>query len=226
MICRYDDTGSAQCVGRRGPPGAGPPAVGQACGGSGRRMRVVAAGGTRRVGLGSQATFRRRDRRLPGRRTAGPDHKVMETYGAWQQSALGAGPVRSTVPVDPAGTLVHHRPKVIPEGHAERGGVKLAELRARAAEWELSQRARTFGAGGRGSCRAAARREARPPGWHPMILNTRLEKRSPAARRRAPAGRDRRLAGGGSFDHTSGFVPGSVTRSGGEREWEPCSSLC
>jgi peroxiredoxin Q/BCP len=64
--------------------------------------------------------------------STGPDHKVMETYGAWQQSALSAGPVRSTVPVGFAGTLVHHWPKVIPEGHAERGGVKLAELRSRA----------------------------------------------------------------------------------------------
>jgi peroxiredoxin len=38
--------------------------------------------------------------------------------------------VRSTVIVDPAGTIRHHWPEVIPEGHAERVRRKLIELQA------------------------------------------------------------------------------------------------
>jgi len=63
-----------------------------------------------------------------------PDHKVMKSYGAWVTTALGEKSyervIRSTLIIDPQGVIRHHWPEVIPEGHAERVGQKLAQLQA------------------------------------------------------------------------------------------------
>jgi len=52
-----------------------------------------------------------------------PERKVMETYGAWGvKKANGKetkGVTRSTVLIDPKGTIAHHWPNVTPSGHAE-----------------------------------------------------------------------------------------------------------
>lgn len=64
---------------------------------------------------------------------ADPEHRVMEAYGAWVRTPFGSRPIRSTVIIDPVGTIVHHWPEVIPEGHAERVELKLAELQTAAA---------------------------------------------------------------------------------------------
>ena len=65
-----------------------------------------------------------------------PDHKVIETYGAWGGKSLygktSMRVVRSTWLVSPDGKLAFHWPKVKPEGHAEEVREKLAELRGRA----------------------------------------------------------------------------------------------
>lgn len=64
-----------------------------------------------------------------------PDHKVMTRYGAWVTASLGDKPyervIRSTLIIDPEGTIRYHWPEVIPQGHAERVRQKLAQLQAR-----------------------------------------------------------------------------------------------
>ena len=62
-----------------------------------------------------------------------PDHAVMERYGAWGEKKMYGrttmGVIRSTVLVDPAGTVVHHWPRVKAAGHAVKVRERLAELR-------------------------------------------------------------------------------------------------
>lgn len=61
-----------------------------------------------------------------------PDHRVMESYGAWVTSGTGANRygrlIRTTFIIDPSGVIRYHWPEVIPEGHAERVRQKLAQL--------------------------------------------------------------------------------------------------
>jgi len=63
-----------------------------------------------------------------------PEHAVMRRYGAWATTALGdkqyGRVVRTTVIIDPQGTIRHHWPEVLPTGHAERVRTKLAALQA------------------------------------------------------------------------------------------------
>lgn len=63
-----------------------------------------------------------------------PNHKVMEAYGAWVQTALGdrtyGRVIRSTMIIDPNGIVRQHWMEVIPEGHAERVREKLAQIQA------------------------------------------------------------------------------------------------
>ena len=52
-----------------------------------------------------------------------PDHKVMETYGAWGVKKVSDGKetkgvIRSTVLIDPKGNIAQHWPHVTPKGHA------------------------------------------------------------------------------------------------------------
>jgi peroxiredoxin Q/BCP len=53
-----------------------------------------------------------------------PDHKVMESYGAWVVSSFGqlhyGRVIRVTMIIDPMGTIRHYMPEVIPQGHAQR----------------------------------------------------------------------------------------------------------
>lgn len=62
-----------------------------------------------------------------------PDHKVLESYGAWQKKSLYGreymGVVRSTFLIDPEGKLAHIWPKVTVKGHVEQVQKKLAELK-------------------------------------------------------------------------------------------------
>lgn len=52
-----------------------------------------------------------------------PDHKVIESYGAWQlKKFMGQefmGIVRSTVLINPKGNIAHEWPKVSAKGHAK-----------------------------------------------------------------------------------------------------------
>ena len=61
-----------------------------------------------------------------------PEHKVMEDYGAWVRGTLGqwryGRAIRTTMLVDPEGTIRHFWPEVIAQGHAERVFKKLTEL--------------------------------------------------------------------------------------------------
>ena len=62
-----------------------------------------------------------------------PEHRVLETYGAWQlRRQCGReswGTVRSTVLIDPEGRIVYHWPKVTKaKGHAEKVLLKLKEF--------------------------------------------------------------------------------------------------
>ena len=63
-----------------------------------------------------------------------PDHAVMERYGAWgEKTSYGRtslGVIRSTVLIDPRGTVAYHWPNVKAAGHADAVRAKLAELRA------------------------------------------------------------------------------------------------
>jgi len=61
---------------------------------------------------------------------ADPERNVMPLYGAWVRTPFGGRVVRSTVLVDPQGTVAYHWPEVIPEGHADRVRMKLEELKA------------------------------------------------------------------------------------------------
>jgi thioredoxin-dependent peroxiredoxin len=62
-----------------------------------------------------------------------PDHAMMDKYGAWGEKNLygkvSMGVIRSTVIIDPTGTIAHHFPKVKAEGHAVEVQAKLVELR-------------------------------------------------------------------------------------------------
>ena len=62
-----------------------------------------------------------------------PDHKVLESYGAWQKKSMYGreymGVVRSTFLIDPEGRLPHIWPKVKVKGHVEEVQKKLAELK-------------------------------------------------------------------------------------------------
>jgi len=62
-----------------------------------------------------------------------PDHKVLESYGAWQKKSMYGreymGVARSTFLIDPQGRLAHLWPKVKVKGHVEEVQKKLAELK-------------------------------------------------------------------------------------------------
>ena len=62
-----------------------------------------------------------------------PDHKVIETYGAWAEKSMYGkkymGVIRSTWLVSPEGRLSFHWPEVKAAGHAEEVRAKLAEIR-------------------------------------------------------------------------------------------------
>ncbi|MDD5564048.1 MAG: peroxiredoxin [Thermoanaerobaculaceae bacterium] len=64
-----------------------------------------------------------------------PDHAVMRRYGAWgEKSAYGrasTGVIRSTVLIDPHGTVAYRWPNVKAAGHADAVRTKLAALRGR-----------------------------------------------------------------------------------------------
>ncbi len=75
-----------------------------------------------------------------------PDHEVMALYGAWAAGSP-ADPrqgrtIRSTVMIDPAGTIRRHWPLVAPRGHAERVREKLAQLQGRPSSgaWPVRQK--------------------------------------------------------------------------------------
>ena len=63
-----------------------------------------------------------------------PDHEVMERYGAWGEKSMygrtSQGVIRSTVIIDPRGTVAHHWPTVKAAGHAAAVHDRLAALRA------------------------------------------------------------------------------------------------
>lgn len=67
-----------------------------------------------------------------------PEHRVMESYGAWVTSSFGTMTfgrvIRVTAIIDPAGVIRHYMPEVIPQGHAERVLLKLAKLQAESAK--------------------------------------------------------------------------------------------
>jgi len=62
-----------------------------------------------------------------------PEHRVMEAYGAWGEKKMygrtTVGVIRSTVLIDPEGTVVHHWPRVRAAGHAQQVQEKIEELR-------------------------------------------------------------------------------------------------
>jgi peroxiredoxin Q/BCP len=64
-----------------------------------------------------------------------PDHAVMRAYGAWGEKSMygrtSMGVIRSTVLVDPQGSVAFHWPNVKAAGHADKVRAKLAELQAR-----------------------------------------------------------------------------------------------
>jgi peroxiredoxin Q/BCP len=53
-----------------------------------------------------------------------PDHTTIEAYGAWQSKAFAGmpykGTVRTTVLIDPSGTIAKRYENVVPHGHAAR----------------------------------------------------------------------------------------------------------
>lgn len=61
-----------------------------------------------------------------------PEHKVLESYGAWQKKSMYGrqfwGVVRSTFLIDPQGTIRHIWPKVKVAGHVEEVKKRLVEL--------------------------------------------------------------------------------------------------
>lgn len=60
---------------------------------------------------------------LPFTLLSDPDHKVMESYGAWgtknMYGRITEGTIRSTVIIGPDGKVVKHFPKVKVDGHAQ-----------------------------------------------------------------------------------------------------------
>ena len=63
-----------------------------------------------------------------------PEHEVMEAYGAWGEKVLygrkSVGTIRSTVLIDPSGSVAHHWRRVSAKGHAAAVLAKLQSLRA------------------------------------------------------------------------------------------------
>lgn len=63
-----------------------------------------------------------------------PDHGVMEAYGAWGEKNMygkvSMGVIRSTVIIDPDGTIAHRWKRVKAKGHAEKVREKLSELQS------------------------------------------------------------------------------------------------
>ena len=63
-----------------------------------------------------------------------PEHKMMETYGAWGEKnmygKITVGVIRSTVIVDPEGLVPHRWKRVTSKGHAEKVRERLAQLQA------------------------------------------------------------------------------------------------
>jgi peroxiredoxin Q/BCP len=63
-----------------------------------------------------------------------PTHQMMERYGAWGAKTtyghVSQGVIRSTVIIDPAGTVAFHWPTVKAAGHAAAVREKLLELRS------------------------------------------------------------------------------------------------
>ena len=63
-----------------------------------------------------------------------PTHEVMERYGAWgERTSYGRtsqGVIRSTVLIDPRGSVAHHWPTVKAAGHAAAVRDRLLDLRA------------------------------------------------------------------------------------------------
>jgi peroxiredoxin Q/BCP len=61
-----------------------------------------------------------------------PDHEVIEAYGAWRKKKMYGreflGVVRSTVLIDPKGTVAHVWPKVRVKGHVEDVKATLREM--------------------------------------------------------------------------------------------------
>jgi thioredoxin-dependent peroxiredoxin len=72
--------------------------------------------------------------KLKVRLLSDPSHGVMESYGAWGEKILygkkSIGVIRSTLIIDPAGTVAHHWARVKTPGHADAVREKLKELRA------------------------------------------------------------------------------------------------
>ena len=64
-----------------------------------------------------------------------PEHKVMETYGAWGTKMTAGkesvGVTRSTVIIDPKGKIAHYWPTVTAKGHAEEVRKVLEELQVK-----------------------------------------------------------------------------------------------
>ena len=73
-----------------------------------------------------------KDQKLKIALLSDPEHKVIETYGAWQlKQNYGKeywGVVRSTVLIDPDGKVAYHWKSVKADGHAEAVREKLKEL--------------------------------------------------------------------------------------------------
>lgn len=65
-----------------------------------------------------------------------PEHKVMETYGAWGEKKLYGkkvvGTIRSTVIIDPKGRIAHRWKSVRAKGHAAKVRERLEKLQASA----------------------------------------------------------------------------------------------
>jgi len=63
-----------------------------------------------------------------------PEHKMMETYGAWGEKnmygKITVGVIRSTVIIDPEGLVTHRWKRVTSKGHAEKVRERLAQLQA------------------------------------------------------------------------------------------------
>jgi thioredoxin-dependent peroxiredoxin len=63
-----------------------------------------------------------------------PSHQVMERYGAWGEKSMygrvSQGVIRSTVIIDPSGTVAYHWPTVKAAGHAAAVRAQLLELRS------------------------------------------------------------------------------------------------
>ncbi len=71
-----------------------------------------------------------------------PTHKTMTRYGAWTTHEVNDKTfervIRSTFLIGPDGIIRYHWPEVIPQGHAERVRLKLAELRSSASTTTIS----------------------------------------------------------------------------------------